>query len=1134
MSGEQQPTLSQLIQELKKLSLTLPDSVPVGKKTDKISIVLANVTGDDEFHTFNRKYDALFGMDCRDGPRLRYVRRGRYGMPAWCEYLEAIDLKHASIQPGLVRLRLTTLITELKTVISLARGRPAPTSEVADTLSSNPQNAQVASDAPPPPSGQQLAAQPAPVAQLLSGDRVEIPEIAENAKDQTVAKKRGKQLTKKTQLPLNLFLRGTASAVIELPSDGEANDKSYRPPKQRLEEPRSPSLILDSDGNEIIEDVSKARKKRRAAEMADIDEDEPSGDEYIAESSEEEGEDTLGSQPSDSEEEKRAARGKLKKGSKTSSTEKSRESGKSKSQKRQSSAKKYKRPPRKKAKTNKRSDVLVISSGDESDGQSALREVENADAAKVRRGGKRGPLNKTLQHFHTPVPVVCPDLKDKYRWDLKCKHCGKHRTVKRTLHGNGIQFEDEPKLPHLGNISGHLREDHPSLAAGDTLETDSKPDAPSGSSHGYTAASAKLMEAYLKEGELNPAVEPTQKGFLRIFAAWLLDQDLPFTTGEAPSLANLFKYLKIRFVLPSDTTVRNVLAEIFAELHGKVVRELSSIKSKIAYSSDSWTTRQMVFTFAGTIASFIDDDWDLIERLVDFHHLEDDEHKGQYAAKAFVNGAAKRGGLDKFVSITMDNASSNDVLARTLAALLLKRYGIQFSPENGQIRCIAHVVNLVVQQILHTLAEADDPALEDYYESYKHEPFHYDLEDDDEQKALEQELLDMFEEGDAGLDDEGELEDEDVDAELGDLGQSKWSQQGAVKKLRLLCTKITSSPQRRSAFHRVKQRVYKADTAENTRRRRLMVIRDVVTRWNYTHAMIVRALELKEAINAWVSAHPALDELRISPKDWKLLGQLAQLLSIFTEVTKAMSRAHTPTLPFVLPMYESMNKQLSASAADTKIDPLIRNAAAAGLQKLTGYFAKAKASQYIVVATILHPALRIGWCNTLGDDFAKKARVLFEHVYEEYSAATAPDPAAKPAPSKASDAAISGSFLDAICAIPELPHTPAVETAEKSEIERYFAGEGKHIKPDGALILPWWREHAGAFPVISRMARDFLCIPATSVSVERLFSAGRHLCTDLRSSFRAQTVTEAMCVKQWIRAGLLDPEPPANRRSKKM
>ncbi len=71
------------------------------------------------------------------------------------------------------------------------------------------------------------------------------------------------------------------------------------------------------------------------------------------------------------------------------------------------------------------------------------------------------------------------------------------------------------------------------------------------------------------------------------------------------------------------------------------------ISSKIAYSTDTWSTRQMVFTFAGTLAHFIDDDWLLIERLVDFYHIQDDEHKGQQAAKAFVSSAAKRGGLDK-------------------------------------------------------------------------------------------------------------------------------------------------------------------------------------------------------------------------------------------------------------------------------------------------------------------------------------------------------------------------------------------------------------------------------------------------------------------------------------------------------
>ena len=88
-------------------------------------------------------------------------------------------------------------------------------------------------------------------------------------------------------------------------------------------------------------------------------------------------------------------------------------------------------------------------------------------------------------------------------------------------------------------------------------------------------ASADMMAKYLKDGELNPAVVATQSGFLRLFAAWILDESLPWTTGEAPALHLLFKYLKVNFILPTDTTVKNQLVRIFAELHGKVVREFS-------------------------------------------------------------------------------------------------------------------------------------------------------------------------------------------------------------------------------------------------------------------------------------------------------------------------------------------------------------------------------------------------------------------------------------------------------------------------------------------------------------------------------------------------------------------------------
>ena len=41
--------------------------------------------------------------------------------------------------------------------------------------------------------------------------------------------------------------------------------------------------------------------------------------------------------------------------------------------------------------------------------------------------------------------------------------------------------------------------------------------------------------------------------------------------------------------------------------------------------------------------------------------------------------------------------------------------------------------------------------------------------------------------------------------------------------------------------------------------------------------------------------------------------------------------------------------------------------------------------------------------------------------------------------------------------------------------------------------LEWWKAHQLKFPNLSRMARDYLAIPATSVPSEQSFSLGKNL-----------------------------------------
>ncbi|KAI9458095.1 hypothetical protein F5148DRAFT_1287509 [Russula earlei] len=156
-----------------------------------------------------------------------------------------------------------------------------------------------------------------------------------------------------------------------------------------------------------------------------------------------------------------------------------------------------------KRKTGSAIDPLDIKT-DESDGQSALRALE---AQEQSQGACRGPANGSLQHFHDPVPVLTKDRS--LQWEFKCKYCPCLHSVVWNVSDKDMTFDDEPKLPKLNNLASH---------ASECKKTDHK--APCASDQPFTHTrlnikqSADLMAKYLKAGELNPAIMPTQKGFL--------------------------------------------------------------------------------------------------------------------------------------------------------------------------------------------------------------------------------------------------------------------------------------------------------------------------------------------------------------------------------------------------------------------------------------------------------------------------------------------------------------------------------------------------------------------------------------------------------------------------------------------
>ena len=289
-----------------------------------------------------------------------------------------------------------------------------------------------------------------------------------------------------------------------------------------------------------------------------------------------------------------------------------------------------------------------------------------------------------------------------------------------------------------------------------------------------------------------------------------------------------------------------------------------------------------------------------------------------------------------------------------------------------------------------------------------------------------------------------------------------------------------------------------------------------------------------------------------------------------------------------------MEKHLEAVSVSWTHSFKIQRAAEQGLAKLRKYSIPAKLHHSYIVGTgrpyprnreykpwliylkfiVLHPCLRSHWFAATADpddptaqeDAIKTAEDIFKYIAETYlEAPTSSAPAVVQKP-VITPVVKTPSFLASACSfqrpnnvattLPTLKRTPQEQLAD--ELTRYFnfeaaPNDGSNNEPSVQEILLnpllWWKVstlfdlcsifliscvqiHAAEFPILARMARDFLAIPATSVSVERVFSKSWHICNNLRSSLKEKTITMALLTKVWIRSGLFEMIPPKVLRRK--
>ena len=82
------------------------------------------------------------------------------------------------------------------------------------------------------------------------------------------------------------------------------------------------------------------------------------------------------------------------------------------------------------------------------------------------------------------------------------------------------------------------------------------------------------------------------------------------------------------------------------------------------------------------------------------------------------------------------------------------------------------------------------------------------------------------------------------------------------------------------------------------------------------------------------------------------------------------------------------------------------------------------------------------------------------------------------------------------------------------EIDNYLNEMITPVAPESADVYQWFCGNQHSFPILSRMTRKYLSIPATSVPSERLFSDAGNQITSKRTRLSSKVVSQLLFVKR--------------------
>ncbi|XP_019150977.1 PREDICTED: zinc finger BED domain-containing protein RICESLEEPER 2-like [Ipomoea nil] len=331
----------------------------------------------------------------------------------------------------------------------------------------------------------------------------------------------------------------------------------------------------------------------------------------------------------------------------------------------------------------------------------------------------------------------------------------------------------------------------------------------------------------------------------------------------------------------------------------------------------------------------------------------------------------------------------------------------------------------------------------------------------------------------------------------------------SVKKVREVVRYVRNSPARLKKFKDL------ADWLSIEQRSSLCL--DVPTRWNSTYLMLQSALTYQKVFESLESDCSFKSDLGNSIPDfmdWESVGSLVQILKCFYDMTIRISGSlYVTSNTFFTEISELYCLLKGMVEVGGPVGVMGKNMKA----KFEKYWGDVeKMNLMIFFANILDPRDKLEYMPTQfnhmygeenGKPFYDKVVAGLAELFDDYSTSASSSVPYVPVPS----APVSVQPTSASSVSVGKPQHFLKSQIKKQRLETGVEEE------ESFDILGWWKINSARFPVLSKLARDVLAIPISTVASESAFSTSGRVLDPFRSSLTPKIVEALVCTQDWLR-----------------